>query len=457
MTNDRTGAQVAAGNPQRNGRPRASRWNQVVLPPLLAALAVTACSGPAVTIDLMPSPDLYSEAGYDPFPEEAPQTSLPDFEMLYATLRDPAGEDDDERFYANRRGNLLRVGSARVQAGDGTFSWEEARRVSLAKNRPGSYPLKVTGVDELGVVASSIFAPAKVRATEPDTREAFAQLVDEGLDRSRSKDVYVYVHGYKVVFENPVLLASELWHFLGYEGVMLAFSWPSTPKRLAYFSDLETAAMSGRGLRRMLSILAEDTQVERIHVLGYSAGTRVVAECLNQISLLHRGDDPEQIFERRKLDQVVLVGSDIDRQSMGAFIEDGMLDVSRHLTVYLSGSDKALGLSRWAMGGRERLGQAWAEGRMTAETAAFLRSTPRLTIVDVSDAENFEAGNGHAYFRRSPWCASDVLLTLGHGLEPGERGLVLDEGLPIWRFPEDYVDRLHGLLPSLIPGYLDGR
>jgi esterase/lipase superfamily enzyme len=403
----------------------------------------------------MPSPDLYSEAGYDPFPQEAPLTSLPDFEVVYATLRDPAIEDDGERFYANRRGNLLRVGTARVQAGDEDFTWEQARRVSLLKNRPGSYPLKVTSVEELGVVASSIFAPPEVRATEPDARAAFARLVDERLERSRAKDVYVYVHGYKVVFENPVLVASELWHFLGYEGVMVAFSWPATPSKLAYFSDLETAAMSARGLRRLLSVLAQDTQVERIHVLGYSAGTRLVAEALNQVALLHRGDEPQQVFARRKLGQVLLVGSDIDRQTMGAYIEDGLLGAVEHLTVYVSRSDKALGLSRWVMGGRERLGQSFGEGAMSEEAESFLRSTTGLTVVDVTDAEDFDAGNGHSYFRRSPWVASDVLLTLGHGLGPDERGLARGDDTPIWSFPPDYVERLQGLLPQLIPGYLD--
>ena len=52
--------------------------------------------------------------------------------------------------------------------------------------------------------------------------------------------------------------------------------------------------------------------------------------------------------------------------------------------------------------------------------------------LDVTDAEDFDAGNGHAYFRRSPWAARDVLLTLGHGLSPGERGLVRLDGSPIW-------------------------
>ena len=60
--------------------------------------------------------------------------------------------------------------------------------------------------------------------------EQFAAKVNAKLAISRAKDVFIYLHGYKVVFENPLLVASELWHFLGYEGVFIAFAWPSTPR-----------------------------------------------------------------------------------------------------------------------------------------------------------------------------------------------------------------------------------
>ena len=442
--------------PESSARPALfASWCRLICLTVVTAASLNGCSGPSRSLDMMPAPGLYSDAGYDPFPGDAPLPDLPDIPLLYATLRAPAQDGDAEKFYANRRGNLLRVGTAYVRAGSKNFTWEQARKISLAKNRDRSYPLKVDSVDEMGVIASSVFAPAEVRRTEAGSRAAFAKAVNERLQQSHTKDVYVYVHGYKVVFENPVLVASELWHFLGYKGAMIAFSWPATPHRLAYFSDLETAAMSARGLRRLLTILARDTDVERIHLLGYSAGSRVVVESLGQIAMLHSGEDASEIFGQCKLDQVILVGSDIDRQSMGAYIDDGLLNAARHLTVYISRSDQALGLSQRLMGGRNRLGQFWSDESMPAETKAFVDASQRLTLIDVTDAEDFDAGNGHAYFRNSPWVASDVLLTLGHGFGAGERGLVREDGSSIWRFPADYVERLHRLLPRLAPRYLD--
>jgi esterase/lipase superfamily enzyme len=117
--------------------------------------------------------------------------------------------------------------------------------------------------------------------------EKFAAKINAKLSISKLKDVFIYLHGYKVVFENPLLVASELWHFLGYEIAFIAFSWPSTPSTLAYFSDLETAVKSASNLRVFIQYLAEKTEARRIHIIGYSAGTRVVAQALNQLALMN--------------------------------------------------------------------------------------------------------------------------------------------------------------------------
>jgi esterase/lipase superfamily enzyme len=99
--------------------------------------------------------------------------------------------------------------------------------------------LKVAGVDEFGVLAGSVGAFDGPPAAIGDER--FAAAVNEKLARSAKKDVYIYVHGCLVVFENPVLVAAELWHYLGYGGVFIAYSWPAMPRKLAYFADLESA------------------------------------------------------------------------------------------------------------------------------------------------------------------------------------------------------------------------
>ena len=73
---------------------------------------------------------------------------------------------------------------------------------------------------------------------------------------------------------------------------------------------------------------------------------------------------------------------------------------------------------------RTRARQMYLEGAFGPEVTEFLRGAERLSIINVIDAEGSTAGNGHGYFRSSPWVSSDVLATLAFGLGPGERGLV---------------------------------
>ena len=130
-----------------------------------------------------PATRIYADGGFDPFTDDTPIESLPDFSLLYTTLRKPAGEDDRERFYTNDRGKALLAGVARVEVGRKDFTWEEARRVSLAKNRPDRYPLEVTEVRDLGVIESSIFTPKALLETDHDVPERFAISDDRRAHR----------------------------------------------------------------------------------------------------------------------------------------------------------------------------------------------------------------------------------------------------------------------------------
>ena len=195
----------------------------------------------------------------------------------------------------------------------------------------------------------------------PDATRRFTDAIDAQLASSNSKNVFIYIHGYKVVYENPVLVASELWHFLGYDGAFVAYSWPSTPSKFAYVKDSDTSNGFARNLRILIETIANETDVEAIHILGYSNGTRLVTRTMEQLALIHHGKDREDVLEATKIKNVILVGSDLDRGAFGSYVADGLLNVSEHLSIYLSEHDKALGVSQF-LTRRQRLGQLWGEG-----------------------------------------------------------------------------------------------
>ena len=412
----------------------------------LASLLLSGCASTVWDeINLMPAPDVYADGRLDPLPDREPMELIPYGGILYATDRRPAGEDDNENYYVNDRGQLVRLGVARVSLHDTDVDWNELRQISLSKTRAKDYPIRVTGVTEYGILEDTI--PGFARREDYgddllDGDEEFAAAVNAQLERSKRKHVYIYVHGYKVVFENPMLVAAELWHFLGYDGVMVGFAWPSTPNSWAYFRDTDTSNGYARHVRKFLEFLGEQTDAEEIHIIAYSNGTRLVARAFEQLALMNDGRAREDILARHRLGNLVMVGSDLDRQVFAAYLADGALDVPRHMSIYVSEKDKALGFARW-LTRRDRLGQVIAEEQLTPGGRRFLEERrDHISVIDVTDAEGASTGNGHGYFRNSPWASSDILMMLMYGLTPEQRGLQLKANMPVYEFPPDYIQRL---------------
>jgi len=376
--------------------------------------------------------------------------------LLYATDRKPAGPADSEKYYLNERGHILRLGVSRISLHDAEVEWEEMRKVSLLKNRSDRYPLRVTGVKEYGILKNTIpgFAVREDYGEELlDGDEEFAAAVNAQLARSNRKHIYIYVHGYKVVFENPMLVATELWHFMGYDGVMIGYAWPSTPSKWAYIRDTDTANGYARHFRKFLEFLAESTAAEEIHIVAYSNGTRLVARAFEQLALMNEAKTREDIHARYRLGNLVLIGSDLDREVFAAYLADGALDVPRHMSIYVSKKDKALGFAH-RLTRRKRLGQAIDENNLSNMARRILtEQRNHISVIDVSDTEGADTGNGHGYFRNSPWVSSDLLMMLMYDLTPEKRGLRLKANMPIYEFPPDYMSQLWATLAEDNPDF----
>ena len=147
-----------------------------------------------------------------------------------------------------------------------------------------------------------------------------------------------------------------------------------------------------------------------------------------------------------RLGNVILISSDLDRSFVGHALADGILRSLDQLSIYTSGTDSALAVSSFIFG-RDRLGQSWdPDADAWPELESKLASLENLEIIDVTDAEQSSAGNGHSFFRTSPWASSDIFLSLLTPLKAPERGLVRNEGEAVWRFPPDYPQRLPGIV-----------
>ena len=415
---------------------------------------------PIDQIELMPAPDVYGDGLLNPLPETNPFNHIPYDGILFVTDRTPATKDDPEQYYSNDRGQIVRLGLAEVQFGKKQFDWDFARAVSMLKSRTEEFPVKISNVDEWGSMGTTIpywFDRNLLGelGLPPDATDRFTDAINAQLAVSKKKHVYIYVHGYKMVFENPILVSAELWHFLGYNGAFIAYSWPSTPSKFAYLKDSDTSAGYARNLRLLLELIAERTDADEIHVIGHSNGTRLVTRAMEQLALIHQGKTADEIWEQMPLRNVILVGSDLDRGVFGTYMSDGILNVSKHTSIYMSRYDKALGISQF-LTRRERLGQLWGgKGGEIHPLArqALIDYRDRISFINVSDAEGSDADNGHAYFRSSPWVSSDILMTMYYGLSPKQRGLVEQKDLPVLTFPSDYISHLWNAIETVDPEF----
>ncbi|CUH53112.1 alpha/beta hydrolase [Shimia marina] len=390
-------------------------------------------------VTLMPSPVAFTSGALDPFHGHGEKELIGHTTLFYATDRAPATPDDASDFYANRRGHLLRVGVATVNMTPRIKSWAEFKDITLAENREIERTLSVTAVEELGPLP--VTSPNPLITPPPaDTlarvHRDFRDSINRQLAASGGQDAVIYVHGYNVDFEYPTLISQELQHFLGYKGAFISYNWAATPRRTAYFKDLETANATRKNLRVLIEFLAQETDVRRIHLIGYSAGSRLAFEATYQLALKHKSNP-----SNAKLGQVILVGSDLDRTYFAEAIGDGLLDIMDHLSIYMSSSDSALGMSRLVFG-RHRLGQIGDNSEESRALEHRLIDVPKVSLIDVTDAPGAALGNGHWYFRSSPWTSSDIFLSLLKGSPPAKRGLERTPDSAVWHFPKDYPDRI---------------
>lgn len=409
------------------------------------AFGLTACSDAVYdTIEMMPPPAVYAQGEVDPFPKVVSSDFGEQTKLFYVTDRRPKAADEPVAYYANARGYLLRGGAAQVQADPAFTGWDELRAISLSLQDAPKRVLRLDTVEEYGVLPVE---PMSLLPNPPDRADAaragrtFAAEIDRKLAGSSQKDIFLYVPGYNVDFDYALLSSKELQHYLGYRGAFVTYAWPATPNRLAYFKDLETTAATRKNLRELIVFLSQNTRARNIHVIGYSAGARLAFEAVYDLTLQYA----DGTRSKPRLGQLIMIGSELDRSYFVQALDDGVLRLADSVSVYMSTADLALRMSSLVLGG-DRLGQVSLEDNDGNEDRRRanrqLREIDNLYLIDVTNAEGSTFGNGHSYFRNSPWASSDMFVSLIYGLGPAQRGLYRETDQGIWRFPNNYDMRV---------------
>lgn len=420
---------------------------------VVLVLSSAGCSGP----ELIRTPTLYLGTENNPFAAVPAALQSNQVDVLYVTDRQPKYDEAAGTVaYDHRRSYSMAFGSAIVQFGDDEVSWGQLVQASRTEHRDVDLGLQLKRVTELGRFPQTPYP--LVEATRQDQAtlgdgsvpdpavlaevarvgEAMRGELRRRLALTPRKEVYVFIHGFNNDFEHAVSVISEIWHFLPRIGVPIAYTWPAGLGGLrGYFYDRESGEFTIYHLKQFLRLLQNCDEVEKVHLIAHSRGTDVLMTALRELAL----EFPltSRLPQRRsKLGNVIVAAPDLDldviQQRVAA--EEFHRRIDR-LTLYMSKTDTAIGLSTWLFVSQKRVGRVQMAD-LTPETLQRMSVSSAAVLIDA----NVDAGFiGHSYFYSHPAVISDLILMLRDDRDPGaEHGRPLGraEGSFIWRIDEDY-------------------
>ena len=396
---------------------------------------------------LMPTPNLYVNAPVDPFADVVPSYQSNKVDVLYATDRLPVHTNGNDLEYGYGRSASLAFGSCVVEIGH-DVTWEELVMNSRVRNRTVALPLKVVSITEQvrfpdtpipwAMVGDQVEEDPVVKSRQQDVAELLRNEVSTRLAKTSVKEAYILVHGYNNTFEDAAFVIAELWHFLGREGVPILYTWPAGHGGLlrGYTYDRESGEFTIFHLKQLLRALASFDELDKIHIIAHSRGTDVASSAIRELVIEARaaGLDPSN---KLKIGNFVMAAPDLDfevvRQRLGA---ERVYDGAERLTIYVSQTDKAIGIADWLFGSITRLGQLSFE-ELSERQLMNLKYISHMHVVNANVKSD---GVGHAYFHTNSAASSDLILLLRDNLDPGAangRPLIkLQDGF--WELTDDY-------------------
>ncbi len=404
---------------------------------IVAGSMLAGCAGR----QLMPTPNLYAQGTTDPFADVAPELRTTTVDLMYVTDRGPEAKPDGSLRYGYKRSRSIAYGSCTVRIGKDDLDWETLVHNSRVSKRDVSLPIRVVELEEKGRFPVTPFRLVKTAgewqydpAIEAEVQEKAAAFYDE-LDRrlalTSHKEVFIFVHGFNNSLDYAACTLADLWHFMGRVGVPVLYTWPAGHPGLlrGYNYDRESGEFTVYHLKQFLRALVKHPEVDGINILAHSRGTDVTTAAIRELVIETRAEGRD-VREHLKIRNLNLAAADLDfevtSQRLGAelvwFVPDRM-------TIYVSETDKALGLADWLFASVGRIGQTQYDDLNDDQK----RMLELMETLDVIDARVKGGSFGPDNFHSSPAVSSDLILLIRDHRPPGAaNGRPLGEVGPHW-------------------------
>jgi esterase/lipase superfamily enzyme len=285
-----------------------------------------------------------------------------------------------------------------------------------------------------------------------DGDRAFIAAIDRQVQASRAGEAVIYVPGYRVTFDQVMVLMGSWAHYLGRSSSVVAFSWPTGTRVWNYFLDCRRARAFVPDIERLVELVAERSQARRLNLIAFSCGSPLLAEALVRLRNRHPEEDAAALQRRYRIGNAIFVAADIDLQTFARSHLPALSDIAVRTQVYVSEDDGAL---KWAsrLAGASRLGRPRLD-ELTRADLETLASNERLVGIDVAGvygAHELRGMPGHGYWVANARVSSDVLLSMIYPFDPAWRALKHLPGRSMWTFPDDYPQRVGDALYQAVP------
>jgi esterase/lipase superfamily enzyme len=274
---------------------------------------------------------------------------------------------------------------ARQTADSNVFTNKHSLELNYA-----AFKIAIPPAHRVGHIEWPTFAPdptltfATVQQEVIDKR-TFEQLIAARSSPRTPVKATVFVHGFNTNFQEALFRLAQMTADADVAGVPILFAWPSEAKLTGYVADKDAVAASRDQLAEVLTMLAGDSAVADVTVIGHSMGAWQTVEALRQLRLAHK----DAVISRLR---IVLASPDIDvdvfRTQMAVI---GPL--SPPMTVLVSRDDIALSVASFIAGERPRLGMIDVDDPRIQEAAV----KAKLEIVDVSSVKAPDRMNHERY------------------------------------------------------------
>jgi esterase/lipase superfamily enzyme len=303
--------------------------------------------------------------------------------VWFATDRELTGDRHPARLFGSTRGQL-RYGSCEV-------SIPREHRMGELES-PSLLRLELRENPDRHVVLTA--------AEVMDGGEYFSQLKD-AVAAGGEKTALLFVHGYRVTFEDAARRTGQLAYDLGYQGVPVFYSWPSQGKLAGYIVDEANVEWTLPDLQAFLTDFLERSGAEHVYLLAHSMGNRAVARAL--ASLVEARPDLAN-----KIREIILSAPDIDADVFRRQIAPALAKAANPITLYASSDDTALQVSK-RVHGYPRAG----------ESGSSLVVAPGVETIDATGVDT--GFIRHSYYAERRSALSDMYYLIHQHTRAGER------------------------------------